>query len=559
MEPIDKKKILQQIATQNYLPSLSPLTIKLIDLAADENSSILDLTRIIEQDSGLTARLLKIVNSAFYGRREKISSISYAVMIVGFKKIRLIALNISLKDTFPLGMVGGMDYDFFWKTSLYRALLAQGLAKGSYLADRLDPDEVFTAGLIQELGMLLLFHVCPESLRDSFPGGNVPLEEVLAWEEENLGVNHRELGRLTLQYWHFPEQIVEAQGTYGEKAFKQGASDLCLILEFARICTQLFFGSGEDFAFLRNISRRLKMDLDRVSEILSEVFFKVEEIARELRLQINSNKDMLEVMEKANRALVKINGSLEENLGKIMGLLSQAEPDSANSPSENPGKENKTLENAMDAVAHEIRNPLMVIGGFAQRLVKKGEERINVIKYAELIARESQRLEQVINDLMAYSNPYQPDFHPQDLGSVLGKVVADLQEQINRRQIILVKNFQKLSRTVPLDKDGFRKSFRHLLETVIGLCENGREMILSLEASSSIPQVRIQIKYQGEPIPEKISDVLLGHDFSDKTFGKGLGLSLSRRIIEAHQGRIELQRENGENRISVLIPLPSRS
>ncbi|MBA4395050.1 MAG: hypothetical protein C0407_15980, partial [Desulfobacca sp.] len=270
MEPLDKTKILHQIATQEYLPSLSPLTLQLIDVAADEHSSILDLTRIIEQDPGLTARLLKIVNSAFYAHKEEISSISFAVMVAGFKKIRMMALNISLKDTFPLGKVNGMDYDYFWKTSLYRAILAQELTKGSYLAPSLDPDEVFAAGLILELGQLLLFHVCPESLKDSFPGGDISLEEAITWEEENMGINHRELGRLTLHHWHFPEQIIEIQMIFGVEALKEGQPDLCRLLEMARICTQLFLGSREDFVVLKEIARILKMDVDRVSEILSE-------------------------------------------------------------------------------------------------------------------------------------------------------------------------------------------------------------------------------------------------------------------------------------------------
>ena len=558
MEPTERSKLLQQIATNNYLPSLSPLTIQLIDVAAEEHSSVLDLTRIIEQDPGLATRLLKIVNSTFYGHREQISSISYAVMVAGFKKIRMMALNISLKDTFPLGQVSGMDYDFFWKTSLYRAILAQDLAKGSYLSTRLDVEEVFAAGLILELGLLLLFHICPEPLKDSFPGGNIPLEEVIHWEEENLGINHRELGRLTLQHWHFPEQLVEVQKTFGSEALKEGASDLCRLLEMARICTQLFFGSRDDFAFLREIAKMLKMDLDRVSEILSEVFFRVEEIARELRLQINSNKDILEVMEKANRALVKINGSLEENLGKIVVLFSKQDQEATPSSSELPGKQKKTLEKAMDAVAHEIRNPLMVIGGFAQRLVKKGEQQVNVTQYAKLIAQESNRLEQILNDLMAYSTPYQPSFLSQDLASVLNKAIDGLQDLIAQHQITIVKKFQTPPRSIPLESEGFQKSFQQLLEIVIRQVEKSdKKIFLSLEALPSPPLVKIQIKYQGVPIPEEMKEILLGHDFSSRTFGKGLSLSLCRKIIEAHKGWIELTTGNGENLVSILLPFPS--
>lgn len=400
MKPMDNNTILNLIAANDYLPSLSPLTVQLIGLAADEHSSILDLSRIIEKDPGLTARLLKIVNSAFYAQREPISSISYAIMVAGFDKIRLMALNISLKDTFPLGKVNGMDYDFFWKTSLYRALIAQGLVKGSYLRDRVDSEEVFTAGLVLEIGLLLLFHLCPDPLKESFPGGDIPFEEAILWEEENLGINHRELGHLALENWHFPEQFIEIQKTYGPTALQEGTPDLCKITEIARICAQLFFGSREDFVLLKEISGLLKMDFDRISEILSEAFFRVEEFARELRLQINPKQDMLEVMEKANRALIKINGSLEENLGKLVGTTSCQDQDTEKSPLESPGEQKKFLETAMDAVAHEIRNPLMVIGGFAQRIMKKGQEQGDVVKYAELIAQESHRLEKVLNDLL---------------------------------------------------------------------------------------------------------------------------------------------------------------
>lgn len=174
MDSEKKSRILHQITSNDFLPSLSPLTIQLIEAAADERTSVLDLNRIIEQDPGLTTRLLKMVNSAYFGRRNKISSISHAIIMAGFKRVRLMALNISLRDTFPLGRVGGMDYDLFWKTSLYRAMIAQGFSQTDPMAEELDPEEIFTAGLILEIGMLLLFHICPPVQKEAFPGGAPP-------------------------------------------------------------------------------------------------------------------------------------------------------------------------------------------------------------------------------------------------------------------------------------------------------------------------------------------------------------------------------------------------
>ncbi|MEW6186969.1 MAG: HDOD domain-containing protein [Thermodesulfobacteriota bacterium] len=401
MNTAEKQRLLDEIAASDYLPSLSPLTVQLIGLAADEHSSILDLTRIIEQDPGLTARLLKIVNSAFYAHREPITAISYAVMVAGFDKIRMMALNISLKDTFPLGKINGMDYDYFWKTSLYRAIIAQDLVKGSYLTNLLDHEEVFTAGLILEIGLPLAFHLCPEELKDSFPGGDLPLEEILHWEEEHLGVNHRELGALTLRHWNFPDPFIEIQNNFGLTALLEQSADFPKIVEIARVCTQLFFGGGEeDFTLLKQISGWLKTGMDRVSDILSQAFFRVEEMARELRLQINPEQDRMEVMEKAGRVLAKINGSLEENLGKFSGLISARNLAAQPSAADLSTAQRKDLETALEAMAHEIRNPLTAIGGFAQRMVKKGQEQVDVVKYAELIVKESQRLEQVLNDMM---------------------------------------------------------------------------------------------------------------------------------------------------------------
>jgi signal transduction histidine kinase len=231
----------------------------------------------------------------------------------------------------------------------------------------------------------------------------MPLEEILHWEEKHTGVNHRELGTVVLKQWNFPSSFIEVQKKFGPRAMEEYSPDLSKIMEVARVCTQLFFGSGEDFAILKQISGLLKMDLDRLSEILSEGFFRVEEMARELRLQINPDQDRMEVMEKASRALAKINGSLEENLGKFSGLISAQKQTSQPSAAELSAAQKKELETALEAVAHEIRNPLTAIGGFAQRMVKKGHEQVDVIQYAELIAKESQRLEQVLNDLLNFS------------------------------------------------------------------------------------------------------------------------------------------------------------
>ncbi|RPH87474.1 MAG: HDOD domain-containing protein, partial [Desulfobacteraceae bacterium] len=552
MDSEKRSRILHQITSNDFLPSLSPLTIQLIEAASDERSSVLDLNRIIEQDPGLTTRLLKMVNSAYFGRRTKISSISHAIIMAGFKRVRLMALNISLRDTFPLGRVGGIDYDLFWKTSLYRALIAQGFSQAGRLAEALDPEEIFTAGLILEIGMLLLFHVCPKEHQAVFPGGAMALTDLIAWENEHLGINHREVGRIILQRWHFPDQIIESQKYFGPEALQGDRSPWVRILEFARICTQIFFGPQDDFQLLDSLALAQGLSPEILNEILVTTFSQVEEVAGQLRLMINSQDDLLMVMEKANRTLTKINGSLESSFVKVFNLISDLEQSTVQEPTEELEEKNKLLENTLEAVVHEIRNPLMAIGGFANRLAKNVEQRGDVIEYVHLITKESLRLEKVLKDLVAYSQIYKPFIITRNIIQVVEKMLAGYQDLLDEKDIRLNRLYRSTSILIPLDEAEITKALQCLLETEIQLLEKmDRQLWIGLEEVLEKKEVRISLSTKAGQFPEELRHTLLGRDFSGKSFGLGLGLSLARKIITAHGGRLELTLEDDLNTLSV--------
>ncbi len=519
-------------------------------------TSVLDLNRIIEQDPGLTTRLLKMVNSAYFGRRNKISSISHAIIMAGFKRVRLMALNISLRDTFPLGRVGGMDYDLFWKTSLYRAMIAQGFSQTGPMAEELDPEEIFTAGLILEIGMLLLFHICPPVQKEAFPGGGTALLDLIAWENEHLGINHREVGRIILHRWNFSEPIVESQKYFGPEALQADRSPQVRILEFARICTQIFFGSQDDFHMLDSLAKAQGISPEILMDILVTTFSRVEEVAGQLRLMINSQDDLLLVMEKANRTLAKINGSLESSFVKVFNLITDLEQSAVQEPSEEQEEKNRLLENTLEAVVHEIRNPLMAIGGFAHRLAKNVEQRGDVIEYVHLITKESLRLEKVMKDLVAYSQIYKPFIITRNIVQVVEKVLASRQELLDEKNIRLIRLYPPAPILIPLDEAEITKALQCLLETEIQILEKmDRQLWIGLEKASENREIRISLSTKAGQFPEELRLTLLGKDFSGRAFGLGLGLSLARKIIAAHGGRLELTMENELNTLSIYLPV----
>ena len=123
-----REEIIQKILERDGLPSLSPLAVQLVRMATDDSKSSADLASVIERDPGLATRLLKLVGSAYFARPNRVTSVAQAVVLLGFKRVRIMALTLSLRDTFPMGVQGGMDFDLFWKTSLYRALMAREFA-----------------------------------------------------------------------------------------------------------------------------------------------------------------------------------------------------------------------------------------------------------------------------------------------------------------------------------------------------------------------------------------------------------------------------------------------
>ncbi len=109
-----RQKIIEKMDKScSSLPSLSAITMKLMDLATDEDVTAQGLADLIGKDPGLSVKLLKLANSACFSQRTEVASVEQAVMRLGFDRLRIMALSLSLRETFPMGFVDGMDYESF--------------------------------------------------------------------------------------------------------------------------------------------------------------------------------------------------------------------------------------------------------------------------------------------------------------------------------------------------------------------------------------------------------------------------------------------------------------
>jgi len=389
MEKSQISKLLKQLKSGYLLPALSPVVMKLVELASDEKSSSMDLVSQIEKDPPLAARLLRLANSAFFSFREPVSTLNQAVVRIGFNRLRVMALSISLRDTFPMGKIGPLNYEKFWTVSLYRALISKSLAD---IFKNSNPDEAFVAGLLHEIGLLIFFDIFIKGKNEEISLDLESTEDLLAWEKDKYSLDHRQIGGIALTYWNFPENIVLCQQADRTSARNREQAALVQICEQAETLSKFMFVKSLDFDSVYNeVENFTGLTREMINDILIYTFEKVEEIAVSLSVEVDKEKDLLAIMEKANHALVRISERM---------TTQEISPERRDPPSfaslEERGED---VRHVLYAVAHEIRNPLLAVGGFAKRLSDSLDPSSRGGKYVQMILREASRLEMVLAEM----------------------------------------------------------------------------------------------------------------------------------------------------------------
>ena len=384
------KSIIDRVSTGYALPVLSPVAMRLVKLASEENSSISDLSEVIEKDASLTVRLLRLANSAFFRTGGPITTINQAIQMVGFNRLRVMALSLSMKDTFPMSRVGPLDYELFWRSSLYQALLAKALAQRLRTCK---PDVAFVAGLVLEIGLLIFFDLFIKGKAEVESLKLHPLKTILQWEEEHYGVTHRQVGEAALKYWNFPPEIVDAQRFYYVAADTPNVPEFALVCDMAREFSELICEKSMDWqSSALRAEETYHLDRDILADILVATFDEVQEIAESLKVEIDRRHDILELVEKANKAL----SALSEKMIRI----NEADSRFALPTFAGLNTQDSSARQALQAVAHEIRNPLVTIGGFARKLERTLNPASEEWQYVRIIVEESTRLESALDDLV---------------------------------------------------------------------------------------------------------------------------------------------------------------
>jgi putative nucleotidyltransferase with HDIG domain len=199
----ERPSLKQLIGSVSELVSPPEVHIRLTEVIESPISSSDSIAEIIMQDPNLSARVLKITNSAFYGSR-KIETVSRAITLIGTRDLYNIALAVNAVKVFDKIPSELVNVSVFWRHSLYTAIIARLLAKRCRI---LHPERLFVAGLLHDIGCLVLYSQFPDESRDALLIANGD-EDILANQElELIGYDHASVGAELLRLWKLPETL----------------------------------------------------------------------------------------------------------------------------------------------------------------------------------------------------------------------------------------------------------------------------------------------------------------------------------------------------------------
>lgn len=283
------RSVLDEILDDPNLPSPPSVALQLVELASDPDADMREVVRVLNVDPAICAKLLKTVNSSFYGFRKSVASVERAVSIVGFRGLRSLVLGMVAPS---LGGAGGSAREFraYWLESLSGAVTARELA---VRARHPQAEEIFLAGLLRDLGMLLLRQRFGDRYDTAWSGATrLWGGREVAWEIEALGVDHAELSATLLARWRLPEEIVRMVRHHHDSAPSAGAGPLCRhgsrILQFGSLVARVE-NLPEDEEAVSELIRRASdfgMSAADLERLLGEVSPKVEEFAAILDVEV---------------------------------------------------------------------------------------------------------------------------------------------------------------------------------------------------------------------------------------------------------------------------------
>lgn len=208
---MSKKEALQRFGDKITLPSLPDVVTRINGMIDEPNVGLQEIGALVAQDPAITARVLRLANSGYYGLSQQVTNAEQAATVIGARALRNVAMQVSILQRYEhLRSIPDFDLDDIWQHSILTAHIAQWLAESCYRRTGLAPDDFYACGLLHDVGKVVMLEGLSEEYLECVRRARRTGVALHAAEAEILGYTHVDVGALLAQQWQLPEKVATA-------------------------------------------------------------------------------------------------------------------------------------------------------------------------------------------------------------------------------------------------------------------------------------------------------------------------------------------------------------
>ncbi|MBT4521451.1 MAG: HDOD domain-containing protein [Halieaceae bacterium] len=306
-----KDALLAAVLSSDDLPSLPTVAAKLISMMSDEDASLNDIADVVSMDVALSAKILKVANSAYYSFPQKVDSMTRAVSMLGLNAVRSLALSFSFLTIKGNGKSEQIDFETFWHRSVAAAVCSDLILK--QLPGTAN-DSVFISGLLHNIGQLVLARTFPEDYEIVLASVEDNVDELQSAELTLFGVDHCFIGYEVAKHWGFPPSLL-LPIRYHHSPKECTDDDLnaklaTQVIYLADLLLNILYSSRPDIyheQFNREAREILDIDQTQIESILEEAPTLIDEAGANFGLNAPETRPIQEILQAANARLTQLN------------------------------------------------------------------------------------------------------------------------------------------------------------------------------------------------------------------------------------------------------------
>lgn len=294
----------ERVLACESLPTLPVVAMELLEKTSDPDVAIQEIADLIQSDPGLAGKVLKTVNSSFYGLPKPCPSIDRAISMLGLRAVKSLVLGFSMVNL-TQGLGDDFDMNVFWRRTIIAAAAARQIAAEAKVGE---PDEAFAAALFQDMGMLAIFATEPEGYAAMVGRAGVFHNNLYKAEQQQLGFSHTSVGAELATKWRMPEQVIAAIRYHHLPDDAKEHADMVRVVALGAVAARAVVEDGDGRAFsdlLAQANAWFGWHQQHVVDLLEKITNASKEVGRLLGQGVGIMPDPQQLLATANQRLVE--------------------------------------------------------------------------------------------------------------------------------------------------------------------------------------------------------------------------------------------------------------